>query len=235
MIAYGSSRLRASRRPRHPADAQGVETDYLAAAGAPVHAGGPRVRRVATTASTSSTRTATGRCTTSCGSSCGRDTPRAALDPPLRRLPARRRNGGRGDRSRGEEAVMSSVAEPEGASDQPHRPDRQGIRRAEVHALRRLRPRRHHRARSRRRSTTWASSRTRSPRCPGIGCSSKTTAYFADRGPRLQRRARPHAGRRDGRGARQPHAALRSASRATATRPRSAPASSCTCSAATSR
>ena len=69
----------------------------------------------------------------------------------------------------------------------------------------------------------------------GIGCSSKTPGLLPLTRARLQRRARPHAGRGHRRDAGEPEPARRSASPATATPPRSASASSCTWSAATSR
>ncbi len=69
----------------------------------------------------------------------------APLDPPLRRLPPRRRDGDRRDRGRGEELMSCNEHDrAQGPRRQPRRPDRQGVRRAEVDALRRLRPRRHH-------------------------------------------------------------------------------------------
>ena len=69
----------------------------------------------------------------------------------------------------------------------------------------------------------------------GIGCSSKTPAYFLQVQPRLQRAARPDAVGGDRRAGGQPQARCASASAATATRPTSAWASSSTSAGATCR
>ena len=69
----------------------------------------------------------------------------------------------------------------------------------------------------------------------GIGCSSKTTAYFVDRGHGFNAVHGRMPAVATGAMLANPQLARRSASRATATRPRSAPASSSTCCAATSR
>ena len=62
----------------------------------------------------------------------------------------------------------------------------------------------------------------------GIGCSSKTPAYFLERVARVQLRARPHAVDCDRCERREPRAAISSACPATATRCRSGSGSSCT-------
>ena len=157
-----------------------------------------------------------------------------ALHPPLRRLPPRRRDGRRGDRGRGEE-LMSSVAEPKAPPT-----NRVGLTvkeygGPEVHALRGLRPRRHHAPDH---AGVLRDGRSRPHK---VAKMSGHRLLLQDDGvlrrprARLQRRPRPHARRRDRRDAGQPVRCSRSASRATATPPRSAPASSCTCCAATSR
>ena len=69
----------------------------------------------------------------------------------------------------------------------------------------------------------------------GIGCSSKSPAYFLGTVARIQRRARPHAGHRHRRPAGQPHPAGTRGHAATATPPPSAWASSCTWSGAICR
>ena len=56
------------------------------------------------------------------------------------------------------------------------------------------------------RSSRWASIRGRSIKLSGIGCSSKSPAYFLGGVTRVQLRARPHAVGRHGRDARQPQA-----------------------------
>ena len=73
----------------------------------------------------------------------------------------------------------------------------------------------------------------RAAKLSGIGCSSKTTAYFLQPVARLQLRARAHAGDRDRRERRQPRISSTSASPATATRCPSASGSSATRSGAT--
>ena len=73
----------------------------------------------------------------------------------------------------------------------------------------------------------------RAAKMSGIGCSSKTTAYFLQAVARLQRRARTHAGARHRRERREQGARRTSASPATATRCRSDSGSSATRSAAT--
>ena len=74
----------------------------------------------------------------------------------------------------GGENLMSTTAAAQGASHQPRRPVRQGVRRLQVDALRGLRPRRHHAADHPGALRDVRSRRTRSRKCRGIGCSSKT-------------------------------------------------------------
>ena len=103
------------------------------------------------------------------------------------------------------------------------------LRRRDLDAVRRLRPRFDLAPRSSRPATSSTSLPHRVAKLSGIGCSSKTPTYFLGDSPRLQHRARPHAVGADRRQPRQPRPASTSACRATATPPRSASASSPTC------
>ena len=163
----------------------------------------------------------------------GADTAEAALHPPLRRLPPRRRDGDRGDRGRGEE-LMSSTAEPKAPRRQPRRPDRQGIRRLEVDALRRLRPRRHH-APDHAGALRDVDPALQGRQDVGHRLLVQDDGLLRRPRPRLQRRPRPHAGRRDRRDAGQPVAARDRRLRRRRHGLDRRRASSCTCCAATSR
>ena len=132
-------------------------------------------------------------------------------------------------------AIMSTTAHAAAEEGQPHRAGGPELQGRQDHAVRRLRPQRHLRAHRRVLLRAWASSPGSVAKFSGIGCSSKSPAYFLGLLARLQRRARPHARRRHRRAARQPQPAWASASPATATPPPSASASSCTCCAATCR
>src|SRR4030095_11685042 len=105
------------------------------------------------------------------------------LDPPLRRLPARRRNGRRGSPSRGEEVMSSATSTTE-----PKTPptNRAGMTVKEYGGLKStLCVGCGHDVITR--QITRALYELSFPpykvaKMSGIGCSSKTTAYFADRG-----------------------------------------------------
>ncbi len=96
VIAYGSTDFAVEEARDASCAREGLEIDYLRLRALPVHARDVRRSSPRTSASTSSSRTATGRCPTCCASRSATDAREAALHPPLRRLPARRRNGDRG-------------------------------------------------------------------------------------------------------------------------------------------
>ena len=81
---------------------------------------------------------------------------------------------------------MTFIAKPKVAhpvaAEERARPHAPRLRRRAVHAVRRLRPRLHHRGHRRGVLGLDASSRRTWSSSPGIGCSSKTTAYFVSGG-----------------------------------------------------
>ena len=202
--------------------------------GAPV----ARLPRRARASSSSSSRTATRSCARCSTIETG--VPREQMIPDARlRRPAAHRaaRGRRRDeaprRERPHDVDRQAAGPAPRAAQERARPHAARLRRRDVDAVRRLRARLGHRRASSRRSGSSTLPPHRAAKMSGIGCSSKTTAYFVRQSHGFNSRARAHAVGRHRAPTPRTATSPTSASPATATRCRSASASCATPSAAT--
>ena len=175
--------------PRHRRGARAARAGARPRDGLPARARPTRSRARSTSswsgtsASTSSSRTATAQLAALLKLDLAPElVPAAPRRRPRPRAAARRALGHRRDPRRWRGGRPWRRARPPPArEDEPPRPHRRRLPRRQDHPVRRLRPQRHLRADPRGDASSWASRPSASRSSPGIGCSSKSPAYFMNR------------------------------------------------------